>query len=87
MAERIASRAGRLNFGWLILLAAASFLLTIFLPLGLILIGVTLGLGGVIGGLTTSDPARSHIYARVAMAGSALLLGPAIYLALAVLQG
>jgi len=65
---------------------AAAFLVTIFMPILAIWIGVVVTLTGVIRGLRVDDAERSQTWGRVAVYGAIWSLGPLAYLALALFQ-
>lgn len=67
-------------------LACVAFAVTIFLPVVSIWIGVGVALVGAIGGLSTRDVDRSHVYGRLAVVGSAWLIGASVYLFIAALR-
>jgi hypothetical protein len=68
------------------LVVASAFLVTIFMPILAIWIGVVVTLTGVIRGLRAKAAERSHTSGRVAVYGAIWSLGPLAYLALALFQ-
>lgn len=71
------------SVSWFAVIALLSLPVTIALPVMTWMVGMRLGLGGATAGLATRDARRSHTDGRVATAGVAVLVGPAIHLALA----
>jgi hypothetical protein len=67
-------------------IVGVAFLVTIFMPILAIWIGVVVTLTGVIRSLRAEGAERSQIWGRVAVYGAIWSLGPLAYLALALFQ-
>jgi hypothetical protein len=69
-----------------LLLAAASFVLTIFMFGLAYVLGLTAFTIGAVMGLISRDPGRIAAAGRWTASGLAIIVGPSVYLALAILR-